>query len=319
MRLHSGLWMVASKKSAVLILLASFLAFGLTLSEGRQFPDSVRLVYQPEAGTSTTYKMEVKASAKLIGMEKEIYPNVPQESKTFGRFIFSDRILDVTPEGKIQEELTYTDVQLEIEVDGMRQKLPFADKLKGRKLLMETDRDGRVSSIKGLEEFSEELNDLRIENMYTQLRPIFPDKELKVGDSWDNRTESAIPIGDMLVRTKIEEKYTLSGFKERGNNLCVVIGVNLVIYTIGKTVKKERGVDIDIDMEGKGEGKVLYAIEDSRLFSSRIELGLTSRIRSSAYKEVQEIEMRHTIDMLLEKEEKKGSESIKNKKGVRVN
>ena len=307
MRLPSGLGIVVSKKYTVLIIITTFLAFGLTLLEGRKFPESLRLVYQPEVGTSTTYEMEVKGFAKLIGMEKEIYPTVPQESETFGKFIFSDKILDVTPEGKIQEELTYSDVQLEMEVEGRRQKFSFADKLKGKSILMEIDRDGRVISTKGLEEFSEELKDLSIQNMYVQLRPIFPDRELKVGDSWDNRTESAIPIGGMLIRTKVEEKYTLSGFEEKGDNLCAVIGVNLEISTIGKTVKKEGEVDIDIDMEGKGEGKILYAFEHSRLFSSHIELDLTSKIRSSAYREVQEIEMKHKIEMLLEKT-KKGSE-----------
>ncbi|MCJ7645759.1 DUF6263 family protein [bacterium] len=292
---------MVSKKSAVLILLATFLlAFGLTLSEGRKFPDSVRLVYKPEAGTSTTYKMEVRASAKLINMEEENYPGVPQESTTFGKFIFSDKILDVTPEGKILEELTYGDVELEMEVNGRRQNLPFANRLEGKSILMEIDKDGRVISTKGLDQFSEELKDLRIQDMYIQFRPIFPDRELKVGDSWDNRTESAIPIESMLNRTKIEEKYTLSGFKERGNSLCAVIRVKLEIYTIGKTVKKEEGVDIDVDMEGKGEGEILYAFKDSRLLSSQIDLDLTSRIRSSAYREVQEIEMKHRVEMVLE-------------------
>jgi hypothetical protein len=301
MGLPLGSLMASSKKSAVLILLATFLlAFGLTLSEGRKFPDSVRLVYKPEAGTSTTYKMEVRASAKLIGMEEETYPAVPQESTTFGKFIFFDKILDVTPEGKIEEELTYSDVELEMEVNGRRQNLPFANRLEGKSILMEIDKDGRVISTKGLDQFSEELKDLRIQDMYIQFRPIFPDRELKVGDNWDNRTESAIPIESMLNRTKVEEKYTLSGFKERGNSLCAVIRVKLEIYTIGKTVKKERGVDIDVDMEGKGEGEMLYAFKDSRLLSSQIDLDLTSRIRSSAYREVQEIEMKHRVEMVLE-------------------
>lgn len=251
MRLRAHRFRIVSKKSAVLILFTTFFAFGSTLLEGRKLPESLRLAYQPQVGTSTTYKMEVKASTKLIGMEKEIYPAVPQESTTFGKFIFSDKILSVTPEGKIQEELTYTDVQLEMEVEGRRQNLPFADKLKGKSILMEIDRDGRVISTKGFEEFSEELKDLKIQDMYVQLRPIFPDRELKVGDSWDNRTESAIPIAGMLIRTKVEENYTLSGFEEKEGNLCVVIGVNLEISTIGKTVKKEGEVDIDIDMEGK--------------------------------------------------------------------
>jgi hypothetical protein len=244
--------------------------------------------------------MEVKASAKLIGMEEETYPAVPQESTTFGKFIFSDKILDVTPEGKILEELTYGDVELEMEVNGRRQNLPFANRLEGKSILMEIDKDGRVISTKGLDQFSEELKDLRIQDMYIQFRPIFPDRELKVGDSWDNRTESAIPIESMLNRTKVEGKYTLSGFKERGNSLCAVIRVKLEIYTIGKTVKKEEGVDIDVDMEGKGEGEILYAFKDSRLLSSQIDLDLTSRIRSSAYREVQEIEMKHRVEMVLE-------------------
>jgi hypothetical protein len=53
-------------------------------------------------------------------------------------------------------------------------------------------------------------------------------------------------------------------------------------------------------MEGKGEGEILYAFKDSRLLSSQIDLDLTSRIRSSAYREVQEIEMKHRVEMVLE-------------------
>jgi len=300
MRLHFGLGTALSKKSAVLILLGIVLTFDLTIVEGRKFPESVRLVYEPQAGSFTAYKMEMKASAKVTGMEKETYPGVPQESTTYGKFIFSDKILDVTPEGKIYEELTYSDVQLEMGVEGRRQNLPFADKLKGKSILMVIDKDGRVISTEGLDQFTEELKDLRLENMYMQLRPIFPDRELKVGDSWDNRTESAIPIGGMLIGTKVEEKYTFSGFKQKGNDLCAVIEVNLEIDTKGRTVKKEEEVDVDIDIEGKGEGKIFYALKNSRLFSSQIELDLTSRIRSSAYKEVQGIEMRHKVEMVLE-------------------
>jgi len=310
---------VVSKKSTVFVLFATLLAFGLTLLEGRKFPASIRLVYQPQVGTSTTYELEVKASAKLIGVEKETYPAVPQESTTLSRFIFSDKILGVTPQGIIKEELTYNDVQLEMEVEGRRQNLSFADKLKGKSVLMEFDRDGRVVSVEGLDLFSEELKDLSVQDMYVQLRPIFPDRELKAGDTWDNRTESAIPIGGMLIRTNVKENYTLSGFKETANILCAVIGVDLEIYTTGKTVKKEEGIDVDMDMEGKGQGELLYAFEKSRLISSQIGFDLKSRIRSSAYREAKEIEMRHRVEMSLE-EEKKGSESIKSGKdeGARV-
>ncbi len=300
MRLHQGLLVGVSKKSTVLILFTLFVASGLILAEVGKFPDALRLIYQPRAGTFNIYEMQVKTSAKLIGMEKEIYPAVPQVSTTFGRFIFSDKVLGVTPEGRIKEELTYKEVQLEMEVEGSRQNLPFADKLKGKSILMEFDRDGRVISAEGLDRFSEELKDLNIENMYVQLRPIFPDRELKIGDTWDNRTESRIPIAGMLVTTTVRENYMLSGFKEKGNILCAVIGVNLEIYTTGETVKREKEIDIDINMEGKGEGELLYAFEKSRLISSWMEFDLKSKIRSSAYRETQGIDMRHRIEMLLE-------------------
>jgi len=314
-------WQRVSKKSTVLVVLAAVVAFGLTLVEGRKLPHSVRLAYRPEVGASTDYKMEMKASSKLVGMEEDIYSHLPQESTTFGRFVFSDKILSVTSQGNIQEEITYSDVELGMEVEGRRQNLPFADKLKGKTILMEIDRDGRVVSTKGLDQLSEELKGLNIQEMFIQLRPIFPDRELKVGDSWDNRTESLIPIGGMLISTEVNENYTLSRLKEAGNELCAVIGVTLGISTKGKTVSKEKGVDIDIDMEGEGKGELIYAFEKSRLISSRMGLDLTSKIRSSAYRERDEIQMEHRIDMFLEEEKKesrkskkKGSESIKSRK-----
>jgi len=287
------------KQSAVRFFLVALVFYGWTRLEGKEFPRSIRLAYRPEAGTCTNYEMAVEASAKLVGREEEIYPSVPQESKTFGSFLFSHKVLDITSGGNIREELTYTDAKLEMEIAGKRQSLDFADRLKGKTILMEIGRDGRTISVKGLEEFSEELRDLGIRDMYIQMRPMFPDRELKVGDSWDNRTESALPIGDMLVRTQVDQRYTISGFEEKGGNLCVLIGTNIEINTTGKTLKKGE-FDTDIDMEGKGDGEILYSFEDSRVISSRMGIDLRSWIRSSAYREVREIEMEHRVELLLE-------------------
>jgi len=287
------------KQSTVRFLLVALVFYGLTRSEGKEFPRSIRLAYRPEAGTCTNYELAVEASTKLVGMEEEIYPSVPQESTTFGKFLFSHKVLAISAEGNIREELTYIDAELKMEIAGKRESLNFADRLKGKTILMEIGRDGRVISVKGLEEFSEELRDLGIRDMYMQMRPIFPDKELKVGDGWDNRTESALPVGDMLVRTEVDQKYTISGFAERGGNQCVLIGVNVEINTTGKTPKKGE-FDIDIDMEGKGDGEILYSFEKSRIISSRMGIDLRSWIRSLAYREVREIEMEHRVELLLE-------------------
>jgi len=299
MGFRSGRGVCLRKKSTVFILLITLL-FDLTIGKETRPLNSIRLRYRPQAGSSNTYTLEVEASAKVVGMEEDVSRGVPQESRTFGKFILSDKILEVTPEGKIYEELTYIDVKLELEVAGRKEKLPFAEKLVGKSILIRIDSEGRVFSVEGLDRLGEEIKDLKIQEMYVQLRPIFPKKILRVGDRWENRTESLIPIGDMLVRAKVNEEYTLSGFEEKRDGLCAVITDNLKIETEGRTVKKTGAGDIEIDLRGEGSGKILYAFEKSKVVFSRIELELTSKIRSTAFREVEEIKMKHKIDMTLE-------------------
>jgi hypothetical protein len=108
-----------------------------------------------------------------------------------------------------------------------------------------------------------------INSMFFSLYPQFPERALKVGESWTQKQE--IPQSQMgLV---IETLYTLTRKEERNGHKCVVID-----YTVSMTM--EGGGEEKLKIEGSGEGKgtTYFAFEKGLLIGSDVEMDLKMSI-----------------------------------------
>ncbi|OSZ77311.1 hypothetical protein CAP36_12960 [Chitinophagaceae bacterium IBVUCB2] len=155
--------------------------------------------------------------------------------------------------------------------------------IKGQQFVMKVDAEGKVQDVQGFQEmgmkiadslgldeakkkemlqsFSQQFNERNIKEQFERVLYIFPNKEVKVGDSWQKKTTTTGPMGgtynstytvkeiegDMVTleeKTKIEsdnEQMKLSG--EQTGELVVDSRTGLVV-----------SADMDLNMETTNSG-----------------------------------------------------------------
>ena len=290
---------MAIRKPSFLVLLIFLSSYLLVSNSLAEFPKSIKLEYNPEKGIETKYKMVIKAETKIERMNGEKYEGENKESKTKGEFIFIDKILDVDEE-IITEEIIYDDVKMEIEVGNLKQLLSSMKNLKGKSFIVKFNKEGKLFESRGFKALAPDFKDLKIKSIYTQLNPIFPEYQLKVGDSWKNDIKSTLPIEDKIVKTKVKSKYILKGFKKEKGYKCVVIEIEFETETETTTLKKDEEFMADVDMKGKGKGETIYAYEKSKVISSKLDMSLKSEVTTQTQLETSILEITQNVDMKLE-------------------
>ncbi len=256
------------------------LAFGLLIS-GANFvpnvPKSIKLEYVPKKGSSTKYLMVMTAVTKMEGLGGESV-SMPLESITKINSIFTQNINDVDSEGNVDMSVIYNDVSLEIEQGGEKTSIPLGNRLGGKALHLKLSKEGKVLDIKGLEDLPGNFKDFDLQKLYPQVNPYFPDKEIKIGDTWtqDIKENTTLTEGVTFEQeTRID--YELKEFKEIKGYKCVVIEIKLKTKIKGGAKKTEAG--LWIETSGTGTGIMNYAYKASKSIDSKLTMNLSSRMR----------------------------------------
>ena len=256
--------------------------FSITLVAAK-LPVKITLTYNPKQGTSSVYEMHVKSFLTLNNINLKAVDLKLQNFITYMDFIFTNTVDKTANDGSITETLTYNSFKLEQEIMGMRTPINMGFDLAGKSFKTTTSKDGKLKNSKGFEALAPALQDLRLDNFFLQINPEFPQKAVKVGDAWNNETNSSLPIKNSLVKTNLKSTYTLQGFEKTGIHNCVIVGIEVSINTETIPVKQEHpDYVVDVTIKGNGTGKIFYDYEQSRIISSQITMNLKSIIKTTA-------------------------------------
>ena len=225
----------------------------------------IKLSFNPEAGKKYEYRVDMTQNLKQTVMEQEVPVDMEMSST------YMMEIKSKTPQ-ETHVQFTYMDFTFSVSSAMMNSKYDSKkptenpsemDKMFGKMFSTLIDKpftavfapDGSVKSITGMEaiiknmldavssdgqmaaqvgaQMSQQFNDEAMKNMFGQSFNFYPEKAVKIGDSWDMK--NSISVGGMNVNIN-------------ANNTLKEIKTNMA--TIGLTG------DIDMDMEvGKLTGK----------------------------------------------------------------
>ncbi len=287
------------------------LFLSLLLLTAAKFPSKIKLVYSPEQGTYSKYELKVKSvltmnnaglsalNLKMPGYTNHLY------------FMFTDRIDSVDESGVITETITYDDFRLEQEIMGVKTPLDADFDLKGKSFTTTVTSDGKLKDTKGLDILAPALKNLKLDNMFLQIRPAFPEEEIKIGATWENETETKLPIKTSIVRTSMKTRYSLDGFEKIDKRNCAVVGISLEIKTETIPVQREKeDFVIEVNLSGTGKGKIYYDYRQSKIISSNITMSLENKISTISPLGISNLDTNQAIemDLKLTKEGRKKNE-----------
>lgn len=138
---------------------------------------------------------------------------------------------------------------------------------------------GKVNGYSGFESLPEidlgpdgKLNEERYKSNFKYLFPVFPEKEVKFGESWEDEFTETVTDEQGGKTTVITDViYTLSEKTFRDNTECLKIDAKFNLKVNGKG--KSQGTNFTITSEGNGSGIIYFDIDKGFILYMETTLG----------------------------------------------
>jgi hypothetical protein len=169
-------------------------------------------------------------------------------------------------------KLTNDSFSIEMNVGGKEIPGAMGNEMVGKSIIMRIRETGEIvepQGIKSMVTLQGPSSD--VSSMLFSLYPIFPDRELKVGESWTQTSKT--PQSEMGVA--VESQYTFVRREDRKGYKCAVID-----FTTSMTVKVTGEEAMNIEGSGTGEGTCYFAYEKGLLIESTAELDMNMAIET---------------------------------------
>ena len=242
------------KKIPVIVLLA---AFFISCFSPAYADDKVRLQYDFKVGAQLNYKMKIDGDVTIqVNPDSESAPP-KNTAKMDGDFNYTHEVTAVDPEKKTAKvNVIYGKSQMFTIVNG--QKIPNNDVplLEGKTAIIKVSSDGEVLDYELPDGLPDSLQNADFKKMFT----IFPDRQLRIGESWIENSEDVNDDNEnYTVRNVTNSTKTLVGIEKKGRLECAKIKV--VGNTTTVTVSKEPKLNINGKIESRLEGTVYYDLQ----------------------------------------------------------
>ena len=311
------------KKTVILFFVALLVIAGCT-------PKVVKLENRYIPGEILRYRMEAsgKGAMTLSGLPEE------KEAKSIDMDIYlemdsSQKVLAVDEEGTADLELSYDRLTEKITSVGQTMEI-IADKnvtimrqngkviydstapgaegrpspFKGlieQSMSMKVTKTGKILEIKGLEGLKRVMPQLDIQGMIKQSQPAFPEKEVRIGESWTQDVE--LPLPQVGKPVTIETEYTLKGFEKINGYNCARIEVKADVLltdlvfdmSLGKP-QTEVGMVID-RLSQKTEGMLYFAHKEGIVVKSDQDVDMSMEMTTKMKRAKVETEMKTGMNM----------------------
>ena len=212
-------------------------------------------------------------------------------------------VLDSSTQGK-QLKMTYTFMKMSMDMGqanpGIDTDSILNEATKGiaDKSLLLTVKDNEVVDVKGLDSMTITNADpaarAMMEKMFTKesmnqtfgmMFNLYPDKPVKVGDSWEK--ENDIEMG--MMKMKVKTTYTLTGVK----NGIAELTMN---GTLGsKGTMNQQGTNIDMDMKGSQKGRINVKLETGYIDNGNYDMDITADMDAMGQKIPMTIKGKYSI------------------------
>ena len=201
----------------VLILLALILG-SLSACGERGAPSEVRLRLEYEEGDSLLYEYHAEGAV-----------TVPDTAEASGRashpyersMTVEEEVREVTPRGNYLLAWTFH-VPPDTAMAASTGDLP--DRIQ---LTVEITPQGRILSIGGVETARPLFGEIDFQSYFEQSQPVFPDRPLKIGDSWTQEVKVVSPTSEPVVTSST---YVLERIVEEDGASIAVIAFDGDIY-----------------------------------------------------------------------------------------
>jgi hypothetical protein len=158
-------------------------------------------------------------------------------------------------------------------------------RIEGKSILIFLDNNNKIVSVEGYDEliagsFDDEADEAvkqqfkkmfskeQANSMLGMMFQMYPDKPVKVGESWEKEIETTMAE----IKMTMKGKYTLKSVKDDVANILVAGKFS------GKGSMNQNGMNLDMDMDGDQNGQMNIGLKDGYLLDSDYKMDLKANM-----------------------------------------
>lgn len=173
-------------------------------------------------------------------------------------------------QGEIHLILTYDSFDMEMNVGGKEIPGTMGEKMVGQSISMKLRENGEIIEPQGIQSMvALQGPSSDVSSMFFSLYPTFPDRALKVGESWTQNQE----MDQTQMGVATENKYTFVRREDKNGYKCAVID-----FTLTMNVESTGEAQMKIEGKGTGKGTIYFAYEKGIIVDSAVELDMAMAI-----------------------------------------
>lgn len=236
--------------------------------------EKVKLEYNFKAGDKLNYTVNIDGNVN-VQVRQEGKAASPQNSaKMKGNFSYVQEIKNVNPQDKtIEIQINYGKSKMETIIG--EQVIPNADvnALEGKSAILSLAKNGEVKSFKLPEQLPASMQNADFRNMFA----VFPEKELRIGESWLRDAESKDEENELFSTQYVTHaKYTLSGIEKKGAHNCAKVQLESTTQSFSKP--KSADLNLGGTVDGKVSGVIFYDLTSGYVVYSDLETKIINEV-----------------------------------------
>ena len=208
-----------------------------------------QIVYKPKIGSVAKY---------MITSNSDITQNMMGQEQNFGTKSDMSMILKVSgvTENEINYDVTFESATIESNAPGLTGIGDYKEKLLSSNVKITSDPFGKVTKITGTEAIKKLALGSNIDILLKNLFIIFPEKVLKIGDSWPHKETNTVKSGPLNLDINSNTTYKFVGVETKQNTECLRFDVEVSMKLSGKG--QQNGMDLEFDGSGTGTGTIYF-------------------------------------------------------------
>ncbi|MGH7566248.1 MAG: DUF6263 family protein [Gemmatimonadota bacterium] len=231
----------------------------------RGVPSEVRLRLEYEEGDTLLYEYHIEGTMTVADTSevsgRATHPYVRNMT-------VEEAVRDVTPRGNYVLAWTFH-LPSDFAAAESTAELPVPVQL-----TVEITPQGRILSIGGVETARSLFGEIDFQSYFEQNQPVFPDRPLKVGDSWTQEVKVVSPLSEPVVTSST---YVLERVEEEEGEPVAVIAFDGDIYL--PSPYRPAGADSTAETTAEErirvKGKMFFALESGRMLRAEAEADAT--------------------------------------------
>jgi hypothetical protein len=241
-----------------------------------QAQDTIHLKYNFQVGTTLHYQMKVNGDIMIEVAGGQSVPVTKNTAKIEGDFAYVHEIMGRNNADKtVTINITYGKSYMNTIVNDTVIPNPDVPLLDGKTAVVTVAENGDVKSYQLPQGLPVSLQNADFKKMFAE----FPDRDLRLGESWINNAETVDDKNDnFIVNSTVSSTYSIVGFEKKGSYECAK--VKLDAKTLTTTASKRPDMIINGKVEGKVEGIVFYDLTQGFVVYSNLRTVINNKVEN---------------------------------------